>query len=370
MKAAARVRVFAGAFCAALLLACVASCHKSQTHAKDAAPAVAVTVETLASKRIHDEIELDGSVSPMQQVNLVARVSGTLEQIKFKDGDRVRAGQVLFIIEQPPYIDQINLNQAKLDQNRADYRRQSELLKENANSQANVETSLSNLKQAEANVSLAKLNLDYTVVKAPFDGVIGRRQVDVGNYVGATQGGTVLATVMQISPAYIYASIGEREALRVRAKMPPGEVTRGVGRAVVHARLQGDAGAGEVGVLDFIDHQVNPTSGTVQLRGRFDNSDYHLVPGFYAKLTIDVGPDRDALVLPSALIQSDQQGEFVFVVSEDNHAHRRNVSTSPLPGEEKEIVSGLTPGERVVVRGGNKLTDGEPVQIIASGQAG
>ncbi len=365
MNAVAMVRHLAVVVSAALLSASLAGCHRSSSTAKDAAPAVAVAVQVLAGKRIRDEIELDGSVSPMQQVNLVARVAGTLEQIKFKDGDRVRAGQVLFIIEQPPYIDQINLNQAKLDQTRADYHRQSELLKENANSQANVETSLSNLKQAEANVSLAKLNLDYTVVKAPFDGVIGRRQVDVGNYVGATQGGTVLATLMQVSPAYVYASIGEREALRVRAKIPPGDVTRGVGHAVVHARLQGDEGAGEVGVLDFIDHQVNSSSGTVQLRGRFDNGNYHLLPGFYAKLTIDVGPDRDALVLPSALVQSDQQGDFVFVVGEDNRARRRNLTTSPLPGEEKEIVKGLMPGERVVTRGGNKLSDGEPVEIIA-----
>lgn len=366
MTAARRALAVTGC---ALLLAWLPGCRKS-TSVTEGAPLIAVSVETLAVKRIRDVVELDGSVSPMQQVNLVARVSGTLEQIKFRDGDRVRAGEVLFIIEQPPYIDQIKLNQAKLDQSRADYRRQSELLKENASSHANVETSLSNLRQAEANVSLAKLNLDYTVVKAPFDGVIGRRQVDVGNYVGATQGGTVLATVMQVSPAYIYASIGEREALRIRARMSPGEVTRGVGRAVVHAHLQGEVGPGEEGVLDFIDHQVNSTSGTVQLRGRFENKDYHLIPGFYAKLSIDAGPDRDALVLPSALIFSDQQGDYVFVVSDDKHAHRRGVATAPLPGEEKEVISGLKAGERVVVRGGNKLTDGEPVQLIAAGQAG
>jgi membrane fusion protein, multidrug efflux system len=351
---------------AVLLLGTLAGCGKPHT-AATAAAGTPVTVLTLVARRIRDEIELDGSVSPMQQVNLVARVAGTLEQIKFKDGDRVRAGQVLFIIEQPPYIDQIKLNEAKLDQTRADYQRQSELLKENASSQANVETSLSNMKQAEANVSLAKLNLDYTVVKAPFDGVIGRRDVDAGNFVGATQGGTVLATLMQISPAYVYASIGERDALRVRARMPAGQTaTQGVGRAVVHARLQGDPEPGEAGVLDFIDHQVNQASGTVQLRGRFENRDYHLVPGFYAKLRIEVGTERDALVLANSLIQSDQQGDFVFVVAEDLHAHRRNVTALPLKGEEKEITSGLNAGERVVVKGADRLTDGVPVQIMPS----
>ena len=274
-----RLRSSAGAVFSVLLLVSLAGCGKPPAVSDVAPPAVSVRM--LATKRIRDVIELDGSVSPMQQVNLVARVAGTLEEVRFKDGDRVRAGQVLFIIEQPPYIEQLELNKAKLDQSQADYKRQSELLKENASSQANVETSLSNLKQAEANVKLAQINLDYTVVKAPFDGIVGRRQVDPGNYVGATQGGTVLATVMQVSPAFVYASIGEREAIRVREKMAAGQsAMQGVGHAVVHARLQGEPEPGESGVLDFIDHQVNPTSGTVQLRGRFDNPSYHLVPGF------------------------------------------------------------------------------------------
>jgi RND family efflux transporter MFP subunit len=332
-------------------------------------------VQTLQPQRVRDVIELDGSVSAMQQVNLVARVAGTLEEIKFKDGERVHAGQVLFIIEQPPYIEQLNLNQAKLEQSQADYKRQSELLKENANSQTNVETSLSNLKQAQANVNLAKINLDYTVVKAPFDGVIGRRQVDVGNYVGATQGGTVLATLMQVSPAYVYASIGEREAIRVRSRMQAANdasqaVGRAVGRAPVYARLQGEAAPGEEGVLDFIDHQVNATSGTVQLRGRFDNRTYHLIPGFYAKLSIDVGPERDALILPSAVVLSDQQGDYVFVVGDDQLARRRNLTTTLRPNEEKEVVSGLKAGDGVIVRGANKVTDGHRVQIVEPGKTG
>lgn len=356
-----------------VLAGLVEGCQRAPAVVKDsgAVQPVPVSIETLQSKRIQDVVELDGSVAPMQQVNLVARVSGTLEQIKFKDGDRVKAGQVLFVIEQPPYLDQLRLNQAKLDQSRADYRRQSELLKENANSESNVETSLSNLKQAEANVALAKLNVDYTTVKAPFDGIVSRRQVDVGNYVGATQGGTVLATLMQVSPAYVYASIGEREALSIRAKIPAGRsAEQGVGKTVVYARLQGDSGQGEAGILDFIDHQVNQSSGTVQLRGRFTNHDYHLLPGFYAKLVINLGPDRDALVLPSSVVESDQEGDYVFVIGEDQRAHRRNLTTSVLPGETKEVLTGLAAGDRVVVRGGNKLSDGQSVQVTAPGQAG
>lgn len=326
-----------------------------------------VSVEIVATRRIRDVIELDGSVSPMQQVNLVARVSGTLEAIKFKDGDRVRSGQVLFVIEQPPYMEQLKLNKAKLEQCEADYKRQSELLKENANSQANVETSLSNMKQAQANVDIAQINLNYTVVKAPFDGIIGRRQVDAGNYVGATQGGTILATLMQVSPAYVYAAVGEREAIRIREKVGPDAPVKAVGHAVVRARLQGDTGPGDVGVLDFIDHQVNSSSGTVQVRGRFENRDYHLLPGFYAKLSIEAGAERDAVVLPLEVVQSDQEGDYVFVVGADSRAHRRNLKSRRLAGEEQEILGGLAVGEHVVIRGADRLADGTRVKIAAAG---
>ena len=366
---AAWLTVAAGVWAA---LASVAGCNREAGGAAGAVAPALVTVQTLAPRRIKDVVELDGSVSPFQQVNLVARVAGALEEIRFQDGERVKAGQVLFVVEQPPYVAQLKLNQATLDKDRADYKRQSELLKQNANSQSNVESSLANLQQAEANVAIAQLNLDYTTVKAPFDGVVGRRQVDVGNYVGATQGGTVLATVMQLSPAYVYASIGERDALRLRERIAAagGTALRGVGHTVVHALLQSDAPPGAAGVLDFIDHQVNSTTGTVSVRGRFDNADYHLVPGMYAKLVVEVGPERDALVLPSAILLSDQQGRFVFVVGQDGRAHRRDVVTSRRGGEEEEVLGGLEAGDKVVLKGADRLTDAQAVEVVDAGQAG
>jgi RND family efflux transporter MFP subunit len=176
----------------------------------------------------------------------------------------------------------------------------------------------------------------------------------------------VLATVMQISPAYVYASIGERDALSLRTKMAARGLNgqSGVGRAVVHALLQGESLPGETGVLDFIDHQVNQTTGTISLRGRFDNKDLHLVPGFYAKLVIEVGSDRDALVLPRAVILNDQEGDHVFVLGADKLAHRRNLTTAALPNEETEVLTGLNGGDPVIVAGGNKLSDGQPVQVL------
>ena len=365
----ALIRPLAAAFMAVAVLVSLAGCGKSGPVMQGPPAVMPVTVQTLASKRIRDVVELDGSVSASKTVNLVAVVAGTLQKIGFREGERVKAGQLLFLIDQGQYKANLLSSQANLDKCQADYKRQTELLAENANSQANVETSLANMKQAVASVQLAQINLDYTEVRAPFDGVIGRTQVDAGNYVGATQGGTLLATLMKVSPAYVYASIGEREAIRMRRGGAPTPGADG-SFAKVFARLQGESGDGEPGVLDFIDHQVNQTSGTVQVRGRFDNRDLHLVPGFYAKLTIEKGSERDALLLPRELVLSDQQGEYVFVVGTDGLAHRKNVTTVLLPGEQKEVTSGLAAGERVVDKGANRLTDGQAVEVVDPGQAG
>lgn len=352
----------------------LAGCKPPATTAAASASSVTVGVATMTPRRINDVLELDGTVAPVQQVNLMARVPGTLEAVKFNDGERVSQGQILFVIEQPPYIEQLNISQAKLDLARTDYQRQSDLFKENANSQVNVETSSSNLKQAQANVHLAQINLEYTVVKAPFDGIISRRQVDRGNYVGASPGGSLLATVVQIAPAYVNASVGERDALRIRKKLaaagrlPGAEVN--LSHTRTYALLQGeDAGKGEFGVLDFIDHQVNAASGTISVRAKFNNADHHLVPGFYVRLGILLGPDRDALVLPVTQIASDQQGEFVYVLDTNQIVRRRNLVTALLSGEDREIISGLNAGERIVISGVGTIVDGQQVLIKPIGAA-
>ncbi len=330
--------------------------------------AVPVTVQPVAAEHIKDLVVLDGTVAPSQQVNLIARVAGNLDAIHFKDGQRVKKGDLLFTIERLPYEDQVKLNQARLDQANSDYNRQKELLKENANSETNVEISLSNLRQAEANVEIAKTNLSYTEVRAPFDGVMGKHQVDPGNYVGATAGGTILATILQIAPVFVNAAVGENEAINIRRQLASKNqaVSNSVGKATVYAQLQGDSGIGEPGVLDFIDHQLNQSSGTVAVRGVFPNADLHLVPGFYAKLTIEASAGRDAIVIRKSVVQTDQQGDFVYVIDKDRVAHRRSIRSNLLPQERVEVSAGLQVGEQVVTEGYSRLSDGQTVQVAAS----
>ena len=350
----------------------LSACKGNNAPAAVEAQALPVVTQAIATRAVQDTLELDGNTTAVQQANLVARVAGNLERIHFKDGDKVRSGQLLFTIEQEPYIQQVKLNKARVDQARSDYTRQVQLLKENATAQSSVESSLSNLEQAQANLRLAEINLGYTTIKAPFDGVISRRMVDTGNYVGASAGGTTLATLMQVSPIYVYASVGEREALRIRKKMTmQGKTTdAAMGRTAARAQLQGETQGGEVGVLDFIDHQEGPTAGSVSVRARFANTTNHLVPGFYARLVIDLGDKRQALALPARVVMADQQGEYVYVVGADNIAQRRAVKTAALPAEQKEVLTGIKEGEQVVVEGYARLSDGAKVSTKKSEAAG
>lgn len=337
-----------------------------------AAPPPAVTVATPQVAPVTEAIELDGVVAPSASVNLMARVSGVLESASFHDGDAVHAGQLLFVIEPAPYREQVKLNQAKLDQARSDAERQQALLAENATSQSSVENSASQLKQAEANLALARINLGYTEVRAPFDGVIGRRLVDVGNVVGAAPGGTVLTTITRLRPVDVNFALNERDLLRLRALAAAGRARPGmnpyekaksaVGKLPVRATLQ-DGGTPEFGVLDFIDNGLSANTGSIQLRARFANEGLRLVPGLYAKVRIELGTPHRAILLTNAVVQADQRGSFVYVVGDDHIAKRRDIETGDAYGTQREVRHGLAAGERVIVNGMSNVRDGQAVTV-------
>lgn len=359
----------------ACLLVLLSGCGREKP-APTASPAtvVNVTVQAVATSRIQDVIELDGSVAPSQRADLMARVAGAVKEIHYRDGELVRRGQLLFSIEPDTYEQQVKLNEARLAQTRSDFDRQSQLLKENATSQSSVDAALANLQQAEANLALAKINLGYTQIRAPFDGFVGRHQVDVGAFVGASPGGTLMATIQKLSPAYVNAAVGERDVLRLRERVAAtGRAGKGVRERVpVQATLQGEDQTPEQGELDFIDRQVMPGTGTLAVRGRFANRDGRLLPGYYAKLTIDLGQPREVLLVPRAAILNDQQGDHVYVAEADL-ARRRAVQTRAARGEFREILSGLRASELLIVGGVTKVADGSAIQTrpaaAASGAA-
>ncbi len=329
--------------------------------------AVAVQTLTLQPETVRDSLALDGTVQPFQQAQLTARVPGVLEAIHFQDGMPVRKGQLLFSIEPTNYVEQVNLNKARLLQAESEFERQRKLVEDNATSQASVDTAQSNLQQAQANLRLAELNLEYTEVRAPFDGIMSRRAVDVGNLVGAT-GPSVLGTLMQLSPAYVAATVNEREALRLRApySASSSDQPKKIVGVSASATLQGQSEAADTGVVDFVDHVVNSSTGSVPIRARFENRERRLLPGFYARLEIDLGRERQALVLKKSWLLHDQEGSFVMTLGAEQKAQRVNLKVIPLDIERVEVLEGLKGGEALIVEGHTRLKPGQEVKVQAA----
>ena len=352
------------------LAALMAGCGKPQGGASQAPPTV--TVSQPSQQEVTDYLELTGTVTPSRTVDLVARVTGYLESVNFQDGAMVKEGQLLFLIEPETYKQQLALAQATLDRAQSEYNRQRGLIESNATSLANVEKWLSERDQDAAQVELAKLNLGYTRVSAPFNGRIGRRLVDPGNLVGPS-GNTKLATLDQLEPIYVYFNLNERDALQAAAIMrQQGLDPRGnVGTAQVFAGLQNQEGYPQEGRLDFVDTGISTSSGTMQLRGIFDNKDHLLVPGAFARVRIPLGGPKPMLVVPASAIGNDQEGDYVSVVGAGDVVARRGVVKGPLTTNGCALRSGLTAQDRVIVNGMMRAKPGDKVTPVtgAAGQS-
>jgi RND family efflux transporter MFP subunit len=328
-----------------------------------------VTVSHPISQPVTEYLDLTGTTAPSKTVNLVARVSGYLESVNFEDGAFVEKGQLLFVIEPPPYEEQLALNQAVLVQAQAEYDRQVEMMKQNATSTSNVEKQRSSRDQAQANVELAKINLGYTRVTAPFAGRIGQRLVDPGNLVGAGTA-TELATLDQLIPIYVNFNLNERDALQMRAAMSKlgMEVKAAVGKAPVEVGLSNEKGYPHVGVLDFVDNTISNSTGTIAMRAIFKNEDKTLFAGLFARVRIPLGEPKPMLVIPNSAIGNDQQGDYVLVVDANDVVVRQTVVKGPLtPSGDCAIRSGLTAADRVVVNG---ILNARPGQKVAPTESG
>jgi RND family efflux transporter MFP subunit len=329
-----------------------------------ALPAAKVTAAKPVQQEVQNYATFDGTASARLLVNLEARVPGYLDKILFKDGATVKKDDLLFVIEQDQYKEQVALNQAIFDEAQIEFDRQAGLLAQKATSQAAVDKARSQLQQARANLSLAKINLGYTEVKAPFDGVMGRHLIDVGNYLGNSPDGIKLAEILQVSPLYIYFSMNETELLTYLRMNPVNSDRAGgslVGKLPVYAGLQGQQGFPFEGVLDFAASNLNVRTGALQLRAIFPNKDLSIVPGVYARVLVNYGEKRNSLLVPFAAVQRDQQGAYVFVVDKDNKVQRNNIETGQTFDALVEVVKGLSADDQVVINGFVTLSVGQTV---------
>jgi RND family efflux transporter MFP subunit len=352
------------------LAALMGGCGKPQEGARQAPPTV--TVSPPAQQEVTDYLELTGTVAPFQSVDLVARVTGYLQSIEFQDGAMVKEGQLLFVIEPDTYVQDLALAKAALDRAQSEYDRQAGLIKSNATSQANVEKWLGDRDQAAAQVELAKLNLGYTRVRAPFSGRIGRHLVDRGNLVGPGAN-TKLATLDQLEPIYVYFNLNERDMLQVVAIMRQRglDPRENIGKTPVFVGLQNQAGYPREGRLDFADTGISTSSGTIQLRAVFDNKDHLLVAGAFARVRIPLGGPKPMLVVPASAIGNDQEGDYVLAVDPGDVVVRRGVVKGSLTPNGYAIRSGLTAQDRVIINGMMRAKAGNQVTPVtgASGES-
>jgi RND family efflux transporter MFP subunit len=361
------------------LLAILAGCGEKPKPPPPPPPKV--TVAQPRQRTVTDDLELTGNTQAIYTVQLVARVAGYLEQVLFKDGQIVKKGQPLFVIQRNTYEDglrqadaAVSQYQAQLAYANAQFTRYSNLLQHNAAAQSDVDNwrsqrdmAQASLRSAEAQRSLAKLNLDYTLVAAPFDGRMDRRQVDPGNLVGSG-GNTVLASINQVDPVYVYFNISDLDLARLLKSaggIPGPSDTR---KWPVQVGLPGEDGYPRQGHLDFAAISVTSTTGTLLMRGVLPNRDGRILPGLYARVRLPI-ERKTAFVVPEVAIGHDQQGAYVFVVNEKNVVERRSVTTGPAAESLRAIDDGLRGPEWVIVNGLLKAGPGRQVTPEREGEA-
>jgi RND family efflux transporter MFP subunit len=346
-------------------LAFMAACGEDNRYV--APPPAQVTVATPVQQTVTRYLEATGSTAAVNSGNLVARVEGFVQEIKYRDGDVVKKGDVLFVIEPEPYklkVDQAQAAQsgaqAELIKSQAEFERQTDLRKRDVNSQYDLDKALAqrdndkaNVDQAKSNTGQAQINYTYTNVVAPYDGVVSARQVSLGDLVGSGTSPTVLATIVQVDPIYVNFYISEQDVVRIRADMARrGETFAQLkGKVPIEVGLQTETGYPHRGLLDYAAPTIDASSGTLQVRGVFENSKNVLLPGNFVRVRVPMREQGSALLVPDAALGSDQGGRYVLVVGGDDVVEQRKVTIGPLVGDLRVVESGLKPDDRVVVDG-------------------
>ncbi len=360
-------------FCIAVI-ATLTACNDANTYVPPPPPTVDVAIP--AKQDVTPYLHATGNTAAVNDTALVARVEGFIQEIGYKDGDAVKAGTVLFVIEPEPYqlaLEQAQAEQSAADasikQSQADYVRQTELVKKGVATQQDLDKAaaqrdgdLAKQKQAGADVKQAELNLGYTQVKAPFDGIVTARQVSVGQLVGGAGGQTTLATIVQLDPIYADFNISEKDVLRIRAEMRKRGIAVGdLKKVPVEISLQSETDYPHKGTLDYAAPGVTVSTGTLAVRAVLPNPERRLLPGYFIRVRVPMGDEPDMLLVPDRAIGSDQSGRYVLIAGNDNVVEQRTVEIGQQVGDLRVIASGIKPDDRIIVSGMMTAVPGQKI---------
>jgi RND family efflux transporter MFP subunit len=344
-------------------------------------PPPEVIVATPVEREVVGYMTFTGVIEASESVQLRARVQGFLESMHYSPGQRVKKGDVLFVIDKRQYEADVAQAEAAVQSQQAalvgaenDARLARELADQRAGPEidaiiktARRDAVKAELARAEAILAEAKLNLEYCEVVAPIDGRISRNYVDVGNLVGRGDP-TLLADIVQATPCFVSLDVSESDVLKVKrerqesgkgAPDEPGQVSPGQWRPCELA-LSDETEFAIKGRVDYVDPMLNPDTGTLRVRTRFENADEILLPGLFARVRFAMSTSN-AMVVPEAALLTDQQGRFALVVNEQNEVEARRVRIGLLDGQMRVVEEGLNADDRVIVLGVLKARPGSKV---------
>jgi len=333
------------------------------------APAVPVSVATVAQQSLPVRIQAIGNLEAYATVAIKARVDGQIVEVSFKEGQEVRKGAALFKIDPRPFETTLRQAEANLmrdtaqkEQTRSQERRYEELLRKNfvskeayAQFRTNADSAEASALASKAVVENARLQLEYCTIYSPIDGFVGKVMLQMGNMVKANDINP-LVIINQMRPIYVNFAVPEQHLSAIRGYMAKGPLS-------VEALPPNSDKAAVAGTLSFIDNAVDTTTGTIKMKAVFPNKDLALWPGQFVGTSLKLYDQKEALVVPSQAVQTGPKGQYVYLVKPDMTAEVRMVEVNRNDGDNAIIAKGLQKGEQVIVKGQLRLAPGLKVVI-------
>ncbi len=358
-----------------------AACGQDDSQqAQQKPPPPGVVVAKAEQRDVRPSEQFNGRAEAKDSVDLLARVEGFLEKRAFNEGDVVKVGQLLFQLEQAPFIATVQQREADLARAQAEERnarvqldRARQLLRTQNIPQSEADrrealhlTAIAQVKQAQAALDAARIDLGYTYIRAPIAGRISRSRFTEGALVGPHS--QSLASIVSSDPIYVTFPVSQRELLDFRRKAAQQGRTRDV---VVRLKLADGAPYSQPGNVDFLDVKADPGTDTVTVRATFPNPDGIIVPGQFASVSVESAQPVASIVVPQSALQIDQAGAFVMVVAQDHKVEMRRIRAGSSTADNAVVVEqGLQAGDQVVIEGAQKVRPGQEVQVSEMPAAG